>query len=125
MEERREWEEGRGGRREGRRREEGKEGRKRGREKERSRKKGSRERGRKEKAEKERGREELFSVSLLIRPPIPFSKSTAPRDEHVFHFLLLLFPLVARRMMVGAQTAISDHESRKGKLHFEDGKVTK
>lgn len=108
---------------EGKQKEGRRKGRKEGRKK--SRRKGSGERGRKKKAEKEKRREELSSISLLIHPPIPFSKSTVPRDEHVLHFLLLLFPLVARRMMVGAQTAISDHESMKGKLHFEDGKVTK
>lgn len=121
MEERRGREEGRWGRRDV---EGGKKERKEGREKEAGRRKAGREEG---KRSREGRREGGIIFSFTSDPPTYtfLQVHTVPRDEHVFHFLLFLFPLVGRRMMVGAQTAISDHDNMKGKLHFEDGKVTK
>lgn len=63
----------------------GKKERKEGREEERKKQEEGKRRERKEKeAEKEGGREELFSVSLLIHPPIPFSKSTPCQGMNMF-----------------------------------------
>ena len=117
-------EEGKKGDGEGGKVEAGEKERKEGREKEAGRRKAGREEG---KRSREGRREGGIIFSFTSDPPTYtfLQVHTVPRDEHVFHFLLFPFPLVGRHMMVGARTAISDPDNMKGKLHFEDGKVTK